>query len=95
MKLPKWSLVSRLKLETPTDSILEYLEDINFVQFMGIPVLGVQSAVMDERVIDKIRDFHNNHPEVIISIDGGVTLGNAHALIEAGAKRLVSGSANI
>jgi ribulose-phosphate 3-epimerase len=82
-----------LNIITPTDVILPYLEDIDFVQFMGIDRIGYQGEVFDENVIDKIRQFHNNHPEVVISIDGGVSIENAKELVDAGAKRLVSGSA--
>ncbi|MBX4198554.1 hypothetical protein KW782_04465 [Candidatus Parcubacteria bacterium] len=79
-------------VETPIDAILPYLEDIDGVQFMGIAKIGYQGEELDERVIDQIRDFHNAHPEVIISVDGGVTLDNARMLYQAGARRLVSGS---
>jgi ribulose-phosphate 3-epimerase len=82
-----------LNIDTSLDSVLPYLEDIDFVQFMGIEVIGVQGEEFSERVIDKIREFHNAHPEVILSVDGGVSLENAHKLVEAGVKRLVSGSA--
>jgi ribulose-phosphate 3-epimerase len=80
-------------LETPVDALLPYLEDIDGVQFMGIAHIGLQGQALDERVIDRMREFHNAHPEVMISVDGGVTLDNAHMLAQAGARRLVSGSA--
>ena len=82
-----------LNIDTPTEEILPYLEDIEFVQFMGIDTIGLQGQSFDERVADKIREFHNAHPEVAISVDGGVSLENARSLVEAGASRLVSGSA--
>lgn len=82
-----------LNIDTSTDDILPYLEDIDFVQFMGINKIGFQGEPFDERVIDKIHDFHNAHPEVMISVDGGVTLDNAHELVDVGARRLISGSA--
>jgi ribulose-phosphate 3-epimerase len=85
-------LVLALGLDTPVDSILPYLEDIDGVQFMGIATIGLQGEPLDERVIDRIREFHNAHPEIMISVDGGVTEENAHALGEAGASRVVSGS---
>lgn len=82
-----------LNPSTPTDAVLPYLEDVHFIQFMGIDTIGLQGQPFDDRVIDKIRDFHSAHPEMVISIDGGVTLDNAKALVEAGAKHLISGSA--
>ena len=81
-----------LNIDTPTEKILPYLEDIQFVQFMGIATIGLQGEALDERVIDKIHAFHNAHPEVVISVDGGVSFENAKMLIEIGVKRLVSGS---
>ncbi|MDQ3076765.1 MAG: hypothetical protein M3Q63_01790 [bacterium] len=86
-------LVLSLNIDTPIDSVLPYLEDIDGVQFMGIAHIGYQGEPFDERVIDKIREFHNAHPTVIISIDGGVTLDNGPQLVTVGVKRLVSGSA--
>lgn len=82
-----------LNIDTPNHEISGYLEDVKFVQFMGIAKIGYQREPFDDRVLDKIREFHSAHPEVIISVDGGVSIDNAHALIEAGVKRLVSGSA--
>jgi ribulose-phosphate 3-epimerase len=85
-------LVLAKGIETPIDAILPYLEDIDGVQFMGIAHIGYQGEELDERVIDTMREFHIAHPEVILSVDGGVTLDNARILTEAGARRLVSGS---
>ena len=39
------------------------------------------------------KELKKRKSEIIISVDGGVDLKNAPALIEAGATRLVSGSA--
>ncbi|MBA3551041.1 hypothetical protein H0W32_02445 [Patescibacteria group bacterium] len=86
-------LVLSLNIDTPIDAVLPYLEDIDGVQFMGIAHIGYQGEPFDKRVIDKIREFHNAHPTVIISIDGGVTLDNGPQLVTVGVKRLVSGSA--
>ncbi len=82
-----------LNPDTSTDQILPFLEDIQFVQFMGIDRIGLQGQPFDEKVLDKIREFHNAHPEMVISVDGGVNFEDAHALVEAGARHLVSGSA--
>jgi ribulose-phosphate 3-epimerase len=81
-----------LNPSTPIDTILPYLEDIQFVQFMGIDQIGFQGQPFNEMVIDKIREFHNAHPEVVISIDGGVNFERAPIFVEVGVKRLVSGS---
>ncbi|MCH7529747.1 hypothetical protein IIB50_01380 [Patescibacteria group bacterium] len=78
---------------TSNNALSPYITDIDFVQFMGIEKIGYQGQPFDERVIQKIVDLHRAHPEIIISVDGGVTLETAPSLIKAGANRLVSGSA--
>ena len=78
---------------TPNDSLKPFLDDIDFVQFMGIEKIGYQGQAFDERVIDKIVSLRAEHPEIIISVDGGVSLETAPLLVEAGVNRLVSGSA--
>ncbi len=83
-----------LALETPLDAVTAYLEDIDVVQFMGIERVGYQGQEFaGERVLDRVRSFHGAHPEMPISVDGGVTVKNAQALVEAGASRLIIGSA--
>lgn len=90
-----------LNTETPNEEIYNLLDSVNdegapsidFVQFMGIENIGYQGEPFDERVFEKIRDLRERFPETIISVDGGVSLENAAELIEAGANRLVSGSA--
>ncbi len=85
-------LILALNVDTPTDVILPYLENIDAVQFMGIDTIGLQGQPFDEKVLQKIHEFHNAHPEIEISVDGGVTLETAPELIEVGVTRLVSGS---
>jgi ribulose-phosphate 3-epimerase len=82
-----------LDILTPTEKVLSYLEDIDFIQFMGIDKIGYQGESFDQQVIDKIREFHNAHPEIVLSIDGGVSLETAPLLTEIGVKRFVAGSA--
>lgn len=65
----------------------------DFVQFMGIRKIGYQHQEFDEEVLRKISQLREKYPDVIISIDGGVSFENAHDLVEAGVNRLVSGSA--
>ncbi len=78
---------------TSIEKITQYLDKINFVQFMGIDEVGVQGSQFNPQVIEKIKEFRNQNLEVIISVDGGVNLENAQSLINAGVNRLVSGSA--
>lgn len=80
-------------IESPIDSILPFVQDIQFVQCMGIDNVGFQGQQFDKKVIDKIHELRQALPNMMISIDGGVSLSNAQSLIQAGVNRLVVGSA--
>ena len=80
-------------IDTPIESIFSFLDRIDFVQFMGIDVIGKQGNSFDEKVLDKIRVLLEHAPGTIISVDGGVSLDTAPELIAAGVSRLVVGSA--
>lgn len=86
-----------LKLETPISVLDEFLKAKSYtlkaVQLMGIAEIGYHGHPFDERVLDKIRALHARYPDVIIAIDGGVSLENFDKIIEAGASSLVVGSA--
>ncbi len=82
-----------INIDTPTDEIFPYLRNVDFVQCMGIQKIGYQGQKFDEKVIEKIRTLRSVYPEGIISVDGGVNFETAPYLIEAGANRLISGSA--
>jgi len=82
-----------INIDTPNSELEEWIERINFVQFMGIREIGFQGQPFDPRVIEKISTLRIQHPDIIISVDGGVSLRTAPFLIGAGAVRLVSGSA--
>lgn len=89
-----------INIETDNSVLDEYLTPdesgkalADFVQFMGIDHIGYQHQEFDEKVLDKIVELRAKYPDVIISIDGGVSFDDAHDLVEAGVNRLVSGSA--
>jgi ribulose-phosphate 3-epimerase len=82
-----------LNIETDIALIEKYIGDIQFIQCMGIDNIGFQGQSFDDKVIEKIKQIHSKYPELTISVDGGVSLDSAPRLIEAGANRLVVGSA--
>ncbi|PCI30359.1 hypothetical protein COB55_00120 [Candidatus Wolfebacteria bacterium] len=82
-----------INTDTEVDRLSEFIPKIDFVQCMGIAKIGYQGQPFDERVISQIRALKSKYADIIISVDGGVTLDTAPKLIEAGASRLVSGSA--
>ncbi len=69
------------------------IDEIDYVQFMGIDKIGKQGETFDEHVLNKIDIFRKQYPNKFVQIDGGVSLSNAPALLEAGVNRLVVGSA--
>ncbi len=82
-----------LNIETPISTIEPFKEIIRFVQCMGIRRVGFQGQAFDNEVISKIKEIKSKYPNLSVSVDGGVSLRNALQLIDAGADRLVVGSA--
>lgn len=78
---------------TPVEELLPLPEGVSFVQCMGIARIGFQGEPFDSRVIDQIRAVKAALPGMPVSVDGAVNRETAESLIEAGAERLVIGSA--
>ncbi len=78
---------------TPINEIKKLISNIDFIQCMGIEKIGYQSQPFDDRVIDQISSLRKKYPEIIISVDGSVNENTAESLIQAGANRLIIGSA--
>lgn len=84
-----------LNTTTPIENIKSIISNIDFVQCMGIEHIGQQGEPFDERVLEQIKTLRATYPELIISVDGSVNENTAPLLVEAGANRLVVGSALI
>lgn len=80
-------------IDTPTETLFQYLEHVDFVQFMGIAEIGKQGNPFAEKVLQKIEMLKAHAPQTVISVDGGVSLATAPLLVTAGVDRLVIGSA--
>lgn len=78
---------------TPLSALEPYLDRVDFVQCMGIEKIGFQGEAFDERVLEHVRSIRTLRPDMPISIDGAVSMKTAETLVEAGATRLVAGSA--
>lgn len=80
-----------------TTTIIEKLDQfinyVDFIQCMGVERIGFQGEPFDEKVLAQIKNIKAKYPEVKISIDGSVNERTAPLLLEAGADRLVIGSA--
>ena len=82
-----------LSLETPLATIEPYIDEVDYVQLMGIKHIGKQRQPFEPRVLPRIEALHRKYPDLPIQIDGGVSLISAPLLVAAGATRLVVGSA--
>ena len=81
---------------TPVHALQDILADVDLVLIMSVnPGFGGQKFIPN--AISKTKEVARTakeagNPTVYIEIDGGVSLSNAPALIEAGANALVAGS---
>lgn len=75
------------------DTISTFAENIHFVQVMGIDKIGFQGHTLSSKTVELVKAIRTAYPLLVISVDGGVNLETAPALIAAGADRLVVGSA--
>lgn len=78
---------------TEIEKLSPFINSIDFVQCMGIEHVGFQGEPFDEKVLEQITDLKSKYPDLIISVDGSVNEDTAPRLVEAGASRLVVGSA--
>ncbi len=81
-----------VELDKPLETILPFLDFVDFVHLMSIDEIGAQGHVLDEKVFDRIKLLQEKYPELPIAVDGGVTAGNYEKLLELGADRLVVGA---
>ena len=82
-----------INIDTPNEALAEFADQIKFIQCMGIARIGYQRQPFDPRVLEKIKAIKKLYPGVLISVDGGVSLETAPLLRDAGADRLIVGSA--
>ncbi|MDO8564862.1 MAG: hypothetical protein Q7R88_02610 [bacterium] len=80
-------------IETPLSVFADFAHHVKDFQLMGIAKIGAQGQAFDERVIERVRELKKLYPEHTITVDGGVSLETALSLLDAGATRLVVGSA--
>ena len=80
-------------LDTPLKNIFPLISTADYLHLMSIANIGAQGRLLDKRIFDKIKQVKEVYPETIIAVDGGINLDNATKLMEAGADRLIIGSA--
>ncbi len=76
------------------DKIFPLVPFVDFVQVMGIEHVGFQGQDFDDRCITHIKELREKFfDDIAISVDGAVDFETAPRLINAGADKLVIGSA--
>lgn len=66
----------------------------DYIQVMGIAHVGKQGEPFDERALDTVKTIREAYPAVVIQVDGAAAT-HPEELVQAGADRLVVGSAII
>jgi len=82
-----------LLLDTSIEDLNPLLPSCDFVHLLSVATIGAQGAPFDPRVIPKIEAIRAQYPEIVISVDGGVSSVNIASLVRAGATRFAVGSA--
>jgi ribulose-phosphate 3-epimerase len=76
---------------TPLSAIEPFLDEVDAVLVMSVmPGFGGQK--FDASVLDKVRAIRASHPDLWISIDGGIKPDTAELAVEAGVSQMVVGS---
>lgn len=86
-------LILALKFETSLEAIKPFAGRIQGIHVMTIADIGRQGIPFEAGALARLEVAHAMYPELPISVDGGVSLHNAKALADAGASRLIVGSA--
>lgn len=88
---------TKVGVALPPDAQPEELEpfeaQFDFVQVMGISNIGYQGEPFDKHALYLVERLRKRYAELLIQVDGGVSMENANMLANAGANRLVVGSA--
>jgi ribulose-phosphate 3-epimerase len=79
--------------DTPVEALFPYLEYADYVQLMGIKMIGLQGQPFDEEVFERISIVREQFPNMPISVDGAVSKDTIAKIAAAGVDRLIVGSA--
>ena len=81
-----------LTIDDNPQDIKDFVPSLDIIQCMGIKNIGKQGEKFTNHSLDLVSTVRSLYGNVMISVDGGVSIDNAQAILEAGADRLVSGS---
>lgn len=79
--------------DVPSDAYVPLIPKVDFVQVMGIAVVGKQGQPFDTRTLDTVRHLKMVYPDLEIAVDGSVNLQTITQLRDAGTTRFAPGSA--
>jgi ribulose-phosphate 3-epimerase len=85
-----------IKPSTPNERLFEIVDlhgMPDFVQCMGNDTIGHSGIELDPQVYEKVADISARYPGLPIAVDIGVNADTAPELVEAGATKLVAGTA--
>ncbi len=79
--------------DTPLEMLHTYIDDVDFVQLMGIREVGQQGQPFDTRTLERARLLRQTYPDLDIAVDGSVNAHTIPQLYAAGVNRFAPGSA--
>ena len=74
---------------TPLSAIKDYLDDLDMVLVMSVNP-GFSGQGFDPSILTKIRELRSMKKDLDIEVDGGIKVGTARLVAEAGANIIVS-----
>lgn len=80
-----------LLIDTQLSELDAVIDACDFVQLMSIDHVGHQGEHFDDRVLSRVEEFHAQYPDMMVSVDGGISEATVEQLVRAGANRLVVG----
>ena len=81
-----------IKPGTPAEELFPFGEQLHHVTVMTVePGFGGQK--LQEWPLKKVRTLKAHFPNLLIEVDGGINLENAHIVREAGTDVLIAGTA--
>ena len=82
-----------IKPSTDISKIAPFVSQVDGVQCMGSDLLGQHGVELEDRAVEQIKKLRELSPDTIIAVDIGVNLETKDELLEAGATKLICGSA--
>lgn len=80
-----------LDAATEIEEVEPYLDAVDFVLVMTVEA-GASGQVFLPETVEKIKQIHENYPDLPVEVDGGINDQTSKIVREAGATRLVSTS---